>query len=514
MAGTSDMSDPTLRNIVIAGGGTAGWMTAAALARFCGRGWTITLVESDEIGTVGVGEATIPMIRLFNQALGIDEAEFLRETHGTWKLGIEFDGWGAPGERYMHAFGQVGRGLGLLPFHHYWLRAHASGRAGPLGDYVLNAVAAKAGRFAHVDRAADSVLPPMPYAFHFDAGLYAAYLRRFAEARGVARIEGRIDGVERHGERGDISALVLAEGVRVAGDLFVDCSGFRALLIEGALETGFEDWGHWLPCDRAFAVPCERVDPLLPYTRATAREAGWQWRIPLQHRTGNGYVFSSAHIGEDEAASVLLANLDGAPQADPRLLKFRAGKRRKAWNRNVVAIGLASGFLEPLESTSIHLIQSGITRLLDFLPAGPVADADRDAYNRLADFEIERIRDFVILHYVANRRHDAFWRAQRGMALPESLNLRWNMFRTGGRIVREGDELFDVPGWVQVLVGQGVIPERWHPLADDLSDDQLDQFLSTIARAFQRDSARIPGHADTLARFCAASSTFSQPSIA
>ncbi|MCW4463366.1 tryptophan 7-halogenase [Sphingomonas sp. BT-65] len=508
------MTDPTPRNIVIAGGGTAGWMAAAALARFCGPGWRITLVESEEIGTVGVGEATIPMIRLFNQALGIDEAEFLRETHGTWKLGIEFDGWGAPGERYMHAFGVVGRGLGLLPFHPYWLRARAAGRAGPLGNYVLNAVAAKANRFAHVERAADSALPAMPYAFHFDAGLYAAYLRRYAEARGVVRTEGRIEQVERDGENGDVGALVLASGVRVAGELFVDCSGFRGLLIEGALETGFEDWGHWLPCDSALAVPCERAEPLIPYTRATARAAGWQWRIPLQHRTGNGYVFSSAHIGEDEAAATLLANLDGAPQADPRLLKFRTGKRRKAWNRNVVALGLAAGFIEPLESTSIHLIQTGITRLLDFLPAGPVTDVERDAYNRLTDFEIERIRDFVILHYFANCRHDPFWKAQRGMRLPEKLNFRIDMFRSTGRIIRDQDELFDVPGWVQVMIGQGIVPERWHPLADTLDDTQLDQFLSTVAQAYQRDTARLPGHADYLARFCGAPSTLSQSSIA
>ncbi len=510
------MADPvSQRSIVIAGGGTAGWMTAAAFARFCGRGWTITLVESDAIGTVGVGEATIPMIRLFNQALGIDEAEFVRETHGTWKLGIEFDGWGVPGERYMHAFGQVGRGFGLLPFHHYWLRARAVGRAGPLGDYVLNAVAAKADRFGHVERAADSVLPAMPYAFHFDAGLYAAYLRRYAEARGVARIEGRIERVGRDGENGDVRTLVLADGVRVAGDLFVDCSGFRGLLIEDVLETGFEDWGHWLPCDRALAVPCDRANPLIPYTRATAREAGWQWRIPLQHRTGNGYVFSSAHIGEDEAASVLLANLDGAPQAEPRLLKFRAGKRRKAWNRNVVAIGLSSGFLEPLESTSIHLIQSGITRLLDFLPCGPVADADRDAYNRLTDFEIERIRDFVILHYAANSREgEPFWDALRHTELPKPLANRIAMFRANGRIVREHDELFDVPGWIQVMAGQGIVPERWHPLADALSDEQLDQFLSTVADACARDTARLPGHADYLTRFCGAPSTLSQSSIA
>ncbi|MEG3182078.1 tryptophan halogenase family protein [Sphingomonas sp. LT1P40] len=507
------MTDTMLRSIVIVGGGTAGWMTAAALARFCVPGWRITLVESDDIGTVGVGEATIPAIRLFNQALGLDEAEFLRETGGTYKLGIQFEGWGAPGDRYMHAFGMVGRGLGLLSFHHYWLRARAAGRAGPLADYVLNAIVARENRFAHVQRAADSALPPMPYAFHFDAGLYAAYLRRFAEARGVVRVEGRIERIERDDESGDIAAVVLADGTRVAGDLFVDCSGFRGLLIEEALGTGYEDWSHWLPCDRALAVPSAATAPLVPYTRAIAREAGWQWRIPLQHRTGNGYVFSSAHIGEDEAATTLLANLDGQALAEPRLLKFRTGKRRKFWNRNVVAIGLSSGFIEPLESTSIHLIQTGINRLLDFLPNGPVVDADRDSFNRLADFEIDRIRDFVILHYAANgRTGEPMWDALRNMDLPEPLANRIAIFRANGRIVREHDELFDVPGWVQVMIGQGIMPARWHPLADQLDDAKLDQFLTTVATAFARDAARMPDHADTIARFCRTPS--SQSSIA
>ena len=497
-----------LRSIVIAGGGTAGWMTAAALARFCGKGWQITLVESEEIGTVGVGEATIPMIRNFNQALGIDEAQFLRETQGTYKLGIEFAGWGGVDDRYIHAFGLVGRGLGLLPFHHYWLRGRAAGKAGPLGDYVLNAVAARDNRFAHVQRAPDSALPPMPYAYHFDAGLYAAFLRRFAEARGVTRVEGRIAEVERDGESGDVAALTLVGGERIAGELFVDCTGFRGLLIEGALTTGYEDWSHWLPCDRAVAVPCAGVRPLTPYTRATARKAGWQWRIPLQHRTGNGIVFCSRHINEDEATATLMANLDGEALAEPRMLRFTTGKRKRFWNRNVLAIGLSSGFIEPLESTSIHLIQTGINRLLDFLPSGPVASADRDAFNRMADVEIERIRDFVILHYTANGRSgEPFWDALRKMELPEPLANRIAMFRTDGRIVREHEELFDVPGWLQVMVGQNILPARWHPLADQLDDTQLDQFLSTVATAFARDAARMPDHDAFVARFVATPQT-------
>ena len=364
------MSEGSQRRIVIVGGGTAGWMTAAAMARFLIPGSSVTLVESDEIGTVGVGEATIPAIRNFNNALGLDEAEFLKATGGTYKLGITFEEWGGPGQSYMHAFGLVGRGLGLLPFHHCWLRGRAMGIAKPLGHYVLNNVAAAGNRFAHVERAEDSQLPPMPYAFHFDASLYARFLRGFAEERGVVRQEGRIVAVNRHPTSGDIASITLASGGQVEGDFFVDCSGFRGLLIEQELESGFEDWSHWLPCDRAIPMPCTSVKPLVPYTRSIARKAGWQWRIPLQHRIGNGYVFCSRHISEDEAAATLLANLDGEAMAEPRVLRFQAGKRRRSWIGNVVAIGLSSGFLEPLESTSIHLVQTAVNRLLDLLPRG------------------------------------------------------------------------------------------------------------------------------------------------
>ncbi|MEC9067409.1 MAG: tryptophan halogenase family protein [Pseudomonadota bacterium] len=489
------------RRIVIVGGGTAGWMTAAALSRFCDTDWSITLVESDAIGTIGVGEATIPMIRNFNAALGIDEAEFIAATNGTYKLGIEFVGWGAPDSRYLHAFGLVGRGLGLLPFQHYWLRARAEGLAGPIGDYVLNAVACRENRFAHVERQAGSPLPPLPFAYHFDAGLYAAYLRRYAEARGVVRVEGRIDRVETQGETGHVAAVRLENGQSVAGDLFVDCSGFRGLLIEETLRTGWTDWSHWLPCDRAIAVPCEPGEPWLPYTRATAREAGWQWRIPLQNRLGNGHVFCSAHIDEDAARDVLLTSLDGAPTAEPRLLRFTTGMRRQAWNRNVVAIGLSSGFLEPLESTSIHLIQTGIDRLLDYLPVSGFGAADRENFNRRAAWEMERIRDFIILHYHANGREgQPFWDALRHMAIPDTLAEKLAMFRAGGKVVRDHDELFDVPGWVQVMLGQGIEPQAWHPLADQLSREHLGQFLDTVRNAYARDVARMPDHQDYVSR--------------
>lgn len=501
------MSGLHQRRIVIAGGGTAGWMTAAALARVAAPHWQITLVESEEIGTVGVGEATIPMIRLFNQTLGIDEAQFLRETQGTWKLGIAFEGWGAFDDRYVHGFGLTGRSLGVLPFHHYWLRGRAEGFAGPLGEYVLNAVACDASKFAHLNRPQGSALPPMPYAFHFDASLYAAFLRRYAEARGVARIEGRIVGFDRDALNGDLSALRLDRGEVIAGDLFVDCSGFRSLLLGQVMGVDYVDWSHWLKCDRAVAVPCSRAEPLVPYTRSIAQPAGWCWRIPLQHRTGNGHVFCSDMMSEDEATARLIGRLDGEQLAEPRSIRFKAGRRARFWERNVVAIGLSSGFIEPLESTSIHLIQTAISRVIDFLPDGPVQDADRDAYNRLATFEIERIRDFVILHYVANGRHgEPFWDSLRQMEakgqLPEALGGRMAMFRASGRIVREHDELFDVPGWVQVMIGQGVLPARWHPLADQVGPESFKAFLDTVRGAYEKDVARMPTHAEYVAHVC------------
>ncbi|SEM98660.1 tryptophan halogenase [Sphingomonas gellani] len=490
--------------IVIAGGGTAGWMTAAALGQFIESGYRIRLVESEEIGTVGVGEATIPQLRLFNSALGLDENAFLRATQGTFKLGIEFDGWRRPGESYLHAFGDIGRDVGLIAFQHYWLRARSLGVAGPLSHYALNDIAARAGRMHRGPAVTANTIPSLPYAFHFDAGLYAAYLRRFAEMRGVARTEGRIAHVERHGDSGDVAALHLASGERVEGDLFIDCTGFRGMLIEETMAAGFESWAHWLPCDRALALPTSNIAPPPPYTRAIARGAGWQWRIPLQHRTGNGLVYSSVHLSDDEAASALLGNLEGETLADPRPLRFTTGRRRQAWKGNVVAIGLASGFLEPLESTSIHMIQSAISRLLKFLPGRRIDPAERREYNRQTDYEIERIRDFLILHYHANERSEPFWQAMRAMPIPDTLAERIALWRGKGHIVREHEELFTEVAWFQVFAGQGVDPAGWHPLANAIPERDLGEFMETIEALYRREVGRWPAHDAFIAQHCAA----------
>ncbi len=496
------MSDAAERRIVVVGGGTAGWMTAAALARFCIPEMSVTLVESDEIGTVGVGEATIPPIVTFNKALGIDEAEFLAATGATYKLGIAFEGWGQPDDAYVHAFGLVGQAYGILPFHHYWLRARALGIAKPLGHYVANTLAIAGNRFAHKEAPDGSPQPVMAYAFHFDAGLYARFLRGFAEARGVIRQEGRIIAVERDPLSGDVASVLLANGTRLEGDLFVDCSGFRGLLIEQELELGFEDWSEWLRCDRAIAVPCARTEPLVPVTRAIARKAGWQWRIGLQHRTGNGHVFSSRHISEDEAAATVLANLDGEALAEPRTLRFVAGRRRQCWIRNVVAIGLSSGFIEPLESTSIHLIQTGVNRLLDLLPGGPISQEARDDFNRKAALEMERLRDFIILHYHANgRRGEAFWDELREMDVPETLRRRIDLFRSTAVIAPSLDELFDTRGWSQVMIGQHIIPDRWHPVANQMPEPRLKEFLDGLEQAYVGEASKLPDHAAFVAKF-------------
>ncbi|HEX8571427.1 MAG TPA: tryptophan halogenase family protein [Allosphingosinicella sp.] len=492
-----------IRNIVIVGGGTAGWMAAAALARFLGRLAEIRLVESEEIGTVGVGEATIPQLRLFNAGLGIDEDEFVRETAGTFKLGVEFVGWGGPDRRYIHAFGTIGRDFGLIPFHHYWLRHRAEGGSTSLWDYSATARAARGNFFGRWEERPDRLPSGLAHAFQFDAGLYAAFLRRFAEARGVRRTEGKVKHVPLRGEDGFVEAVVLESGERIEGDLFIDCSGFRGLVIEQALETGYEDWSKWLPCDRALAVPCASGGELTPFTRATARESGWQWRIPLQHRTGNGHVYCSAFMSDDDAARILLAGLDGPALADPRPLRFVAGKRRKAWNRNCVALGLAGGFMEPLESTSIHLVQSGIARLLQLFPAAGFVPEEADEYNRQTDVEWLSVRDFLTFHYWANGREGEFWSSRREAGLPESLERRVALFRSSGRIFRSGEELFAEVGWLQVMIGQGVVPDGYHPLADQLSADQLDELLGLAGRHSAHVAGQLPAHADFIARCCA-----------
>ena len=486
------------KTITIIGGGTAGWVTAAVLSRFLGRGWQITLVESDEIGTVGVGEATIPQLQILHRALGIDEDAFLSACNGTYKLGIEFVGWGDEDSRYIHAFGEIGRPLGLVPFHHFWLRDRAGGGKRPLEAYSLNAAAAYAGRFQR-GAVPGATLGGLGHAFHFDATLYAQFLRKYAEARGVRRIEGRIVDVALAGENGHVAHVRLDNGAEVGGDLFVDCSGFAGLLIEGALKTGYEDWSHWLACDRAIAVQCASAPDLTPYTRSTARAAGWQWRIPLQNRIGNGHVYCSAFASEAEAADVLLANLDGAPLTDPRILRFTTGRRAKGWNRNVVALGLASGFLEPLESTSIHMVQSGVERLLKYLPRGPIAEADVDAYNAATAFEYEAIRDFLVLHYKVNRRPEPFWRACAEMAIPDSLAAKIALYEANGRIGRFNEELFAEVGWLQVMAGQGLAPAGYHPLADQPSDAELAEFLGLLAGGVAKAVGAMPDHAAFLA---------------
>ncbi|MDV3458161.1 tryptophan halogenase family protein [Sphingomonas sp. HF-S4] len=489
--------------IVVVGGGTAGWMTAAALVRFLGPGFAVTLVESDEIGTIGVGEATIPQIRMFNAGLGIDEDAFIAATQASFKLGIEFVGW-TKGARYMHAFGEVGRPNGGVPFQHSWLRGRGEGVAQPLAAYALNNAAALANRMQRGLARTAAMLPEMPYAFHFDAGLYARFLRDYAVARGVVRHEGRIIEVLRDGESGDLTALRIDGEREIAGDLFIDCTGFRALLIGETLGVDYADWSHWLPCDRAMAVPSARAEDFTPYTRATAHAAGWQWRIPLQHRTGNGLVYASAHLSDDEAAGRLLANLDGPALADPRPLRFTTGKRRAFWQANVIAVGLSSGFLEPLESTSIHLIQSGIERILKLLPGRRITDAQRAEYDRQAHQEIDRIRDFLILHYWANDRDEPFWRARRETPLPEGLAQKIDLWRACGQIVREEADLFSEVAWLQVLAGQGIVAEGYHPLADQPLRADLAEYLDLLAKLIAREVAQMPDHAAFIRQHCAA----------
>jgi tryptophan halogenase len=500
-------NEARLRNIVIVGGGTAGWMAAAALARTLEFPVAIQLIESEDIGTVGVGEATVPHLRAFNQSLQIDEIEFVRAVRGTFKLGIQFVDWGSTGSSYVHGFGTIGHEYRGLPFHQFWTRLHLLGKARDIGEYSLNTAAAPRGRF--ISGAADvpknSPLSQVAYAYHFDAGLYAQYLRRYAEARGVKRVEGEVVDVTLRAADGFVDSVTLKSGARIAGDLFVDCSGFRGLLIEQALKTGYDEWTHWLPCDRAVAVPSEKTGPATPYTRSTARTAGWQWRIPLQHRTGNGLVYASAHVGDDAAAATLLANLDGRALAEPRVLRFTTGRRRRMWNRNCVALGLASGFLEPLESTSIYLIQSGIARLIQMLPDRHMSATLRDRYNAEAAFEIERIRDFLILHYHATQRRDSeFWRYCATMSIPAELDEKIRLFHESGRFYRNADEMFALTSWVQVMIGQHVVPAGYHPLVDAVPEAELTRLGESVRNVIASCVAAMPEHEQFIARCCRA----------
>ncbi len=498
--------------IVILGGGTAGWMTAAGLAAMLPRSrCTIRLVESDEIGIVGVGEATLPPIKNFNDSIGIDEADMMRATNATFKLGIDFVDWGFEGSSYVHPFGIHGAADSGHRFHHQWLRSRAAGRDWSVEDFSFAIAAARANRFAFPASNKQAINSTFAYAYHFDASLYSKYLRRISEPRGVSRIEGKVRDIEQDPESGDIRALVMESGERIAGDFFIDCSGFRSLMLAGKLGVEWEDWSKWLPCDRALPLPTERCGDLTPYTRVIAMKAGWRWRIPLQHRTGNGYVFSSRFIDEDKAREELLQSLDEPTLAEPRLLKFQAGRRLSSWRRNCLAVGLSSGFLEPLESTSIYLIQVAIMHLLPLLPTRRHDQRLVDEFNLRMDVEYERIRDFLILHYHLNSRQDSeLWRYCRSMDVPESLERKMHLFRHSGVVPQYKDGLFTPPSWLAVFLGQGLMPEHYNPLTDAMPLEQLLDELGELRADISDRVEEMPRHASILVRYANAA----QPSDA
>lgn len=489
-------TDPRPVRVVVLGGGTAGWMTAAGLARLLPGLATVELVESEDIGIIGVGEATLPHIRGFVERLGIDEAAFMKATHATYKLGIDFRDFGRVGESYIHPFGSFGEPVAGVGFHHWWLELQRLGRAAPLGDYSLAVRAALANRFRPPSQDS-SLASTYGYAYQFDATLFGPFMRTFGLGAGVIRHEGLVTAVERCGETGNVAALVLGDGRRIEGDLFVDCSGFRSLLLGQELGEAWEDWSHWLPCDRAAAMPCTHEAPdIRPYTTATAMPAGWRWQIPLQHRMGNGYVFSSAHLSEDEACAAIRAAAEGTPLADPRVLRFRPGRRRRSWSHNVVAVGLASGFLEPLESTSIYLAQMAITYLIELFPErGAIDPRDRDEFNRLVDMEYDRVRDFLILHYHATTRDDSeFWNHVRTMAVPDSLADKLDLWRRAGRVEKYSDGLFYDASWIAVYVGQGMMPDRHDARVAQVDPDRVGIALQRLEHAIAEEVARMPGH--------------------
>ena len=483
------MSDKKVSKVIIVGGGTAGWMAAAALGKLLGKNLDICLIESDQIGTVGVGEATIPLLSAFHQLLGINEQEFMRAAQVTFKLGIQFENWGAIGDSYLHGFGIVGQDCWACPFHHFWVKSVKQGNKAPLAEYLLHRHAAAAGKFKL------DLKSGLAYAYHFDATLYAKYLRTFSERHGVRRIEGRITDVATDAQSGDIDSVTLESGERISGDLYLDCSGFRGLLIEGALHTGFDDWTHWLPCDRAYAVQTKSVKPPVPYTRSIAHPAGWQWQIPLQHRVGNGLVYCSQYLPDDAARQLLLDNVEGETITDPRLIRFRTGRRRRQWNKNCVSLGLSSGFLEPLESTSLYLVQSGIVRLMQFFPTDGIDQTEVDTYNRKSQLEFEYIRDFIIMHYHVTERDDSpFWNYVRTMDIPDSLAHRLELFKTNGRIFREDFELFFDGSWSQVMTGQRFMPKGYHPIVDEMSDAELKALLRDISASHAKTASAYPTH--------------------
>jgi tryptophan 7-halogenase len=490
-----------VKKVVIAGGGTAGWLAAAGLSQQLGKLIEITLIESDEIGTIGVGEATIPPIRVFHKLLQIDEQEFMRATAATFKLGISFENWALKGDHYIHSFGRNGKPTWMCEFHNFWLRSLELGVQSELGEYCFELQAAKANKFG-IPKEGE-----INFAYHFDAGQYAKFLRRFAEGHGIRRVEGKIKEV-RQLPNGFIESLVLHSGETVAGDFFIDCTGFRGLLIEQTLKTGYEDWSHWLPCDSAAAVQTELTGPAPPYTRSIAHDSGWRWCIPLQHRVGNGLVFSSRHLGDDAAKEELLRAIEGAPITPPRVLKFQTGRRRQVWNKNCLALGLASGFIEPLESTSIHLMMVGVTRLLHLFPFAGVNQSLIDQYNEAARVEMEKTRDFVILHYHATQRDDTpFWRHCRDMQIPETLAQRIALFRENAYAFQADSELFRVDSWTQVMLGQRIMPKAYHHAARILPPQELLKFLADFRGSIAQVVGRMPTHQDFVNQYCKASNS-------
>ena len=497
------MANNNIKSIVIVGGGTAGWMTAAALSTvLLPENVTITLIESEQIGSIGVGEATIPDIANFNRMLGINEQEFLAATHGTFKLGIEFRDWGKLGDRYFHPFGGHDVDMNGIDFHQYWLHSKKNGNPAKLEDYSICSVAAKHAKFVLPDNNPKSVFSHLRYAYHFDALAYAAYLRRYAEQRGVMRIEGKIERVITDPDCGHISSITLDDGRNIAAEFFIDCSGFKALLIEKTLGVKFKDWSHWLPCNRAQAVASERVEPLLPYTISSAKKSGWQWRIPTQHRTGNGHIYCNQFMSDDQAHQVLLDGLDAKPLGEPRTIEFQTGCREHFWYKNCVAIGLSGGFLEPLESTSIFLIQQGIIRFISLYPDGQLNEILIKEYNRLMSREFEQIRDFIILHYHATSRDDSpFWNYCRNMSIPDSLQHKMALFKAGGRVFRDDQELFSRASWIAVMLGQHCEPEVYEPILVGIPASDIKRSLDSISSAMTQAVSRLPSHAEFIRNY-------------
>ncbi len=496
----NNMNNKPIKNVVIAGGGTAGWMAAASLSKLLGKAINVTLVESDDIPTVGVGEATIPTLHIFHQLLGINEAEFMAATNATFKLGISFESWRDINKDYIHSFGFLGQDCWACGFQHFWLKGLKKGMVSDIGDYCPEHLASREGRFAVLAN------QDLNHAYHLDAGLYAKFLQKIAYKHGCQRIEGKISKVSLDEKTGNITSLKLENGKVVEGDLFIDCTGFRGLLIEDALHTGYDDWSHYLPCDSAIAVQTETVNKPVPYTRSIARESGWQWRIPLQNRTGNGFVFCSKYMSDEEAKKTLLDNVEGKLLNEPRVIKYKTGARRKHWNKNCIAIGLSSGFIEPLESTGIHLFQKAVVRLLQMFPSQGINQSDVDEYNDQTKKEADNIRDFIILHYhLTDRRDTPFWRYCATMPIPDSLTHRMKLFKESGRVFKKANDLFGETSWVQVMMGQGLMPEQYHPIVDMMSDDELKTFLDKIKNGVHKRVGNWPDHNDFINHYCKSS---------